>query len=726
MAEKIIKINYEDEMKKSYINYAMSVIVQRALPDIRDGLKPVHRRILFTMKELNNYYNKPHKKSARIVGDVLGKYHPHGDTSVYDAMVRLSQDFNMLMPLIDGHGNFGSIDGDSPAAMRYTEARLSPIATELLQDLEKDIVNFRPNFDNTLKEPEVLPSKYPNLLVNGSEGIAVGMATSIPPHNLNEVIDASIALIDNPNITTKRLMRYIKGPDFPTGGIISNKDDLFDIYDTGSGKIKIRAKLEVEDMDYGRKNIVITEIPYTFSGNKTRLIEDITKLITDKKLNEISDIRDESSKDGMRIIMEVKKGVNIDNLINKLYKKTKLEDTYSPKFVAILNNEPKTFSLKEMIYYYIEFLKEINTKKINFELRKSEDRYEVLEGLMKATDVLDLIIEIIRNSKDIATVKKCLINGITEGINFKTKKSEKEASKLLFTEKQANAILNMQLQRLVGLEIEKLYSEQKEIAKIINYYKTLLKDEEQFKKYIKDDLKRIKKAYGVKRKTLIDNLETNYVEEISIIEEYVYALIDKFGYLKIIDSQSYARVNEETLNEYKEIIKIKNTDNLCLFTDNGDFYQIRINDIPISKMKDRGNPIDNLFDIKNNKVLRITPLEKLTHKVIFITLKGLVKRVEAEEFFTNRRTIMATKLNEDDKLIGVKELNEEDKEIVLLTQDNRGIRFMIDEIPIQKRSAKGTIGINLNIDDLVETYKITPETDKNKRRRGAKGKVLEE
>lgn len=725
MTENIVQVNYEDEMKQSYIDYAMSVITGRALPDIRDGLKPVHRRILYTMKELDNFPDKPHKKSARIIGDALGKYHPHGDTSVYDAMVRLSQDFNMLMPLVDGHGNFGSIDGDSPAAMRYTEARLSPIALEMLQDLEKGVVDFRPNFDNTLKEPEVLPSKFPHLLVNGSSGIAVGMATNIPSHNLNEVINATIALIDRPNITTKGLMSFIKGPDFPTGGIIANKDDLFKIYDTGRGRLRVRAKLEIEDAGYGRKNVVVTEIPYTLSGNKTKLIEDMLKFVSEKKLDEVTEIRDESSKDGMRIVIEVKKGVDIHNFTNKLYKVTKLEDTFSVNFLAILDGKPDTFNLKEMIKHYVEFLKEINTRKIKYELKGRENRKEVLEGLIKATDVIDLIIEIIRGSKNIATVKKCLIDGETKGINFKTKKSQKEASKLLFTERQASAILSMQLQRLVGLEIDKLNKEYKEVLKEITYLESLINNEDKFKKYIKDDLRRIRNTYGEKRKTSIDNLKTVYKEE-QMIEEDVYVLIDRFNYLKVVDEQSYVRTNEETLKEYKSIIKIKNTDNLCLFTDNGDFHQVKIIDIPISKIRDRGTPIDNLCDMGKNKILLMLPLEELNYRVVFITLRGLVKQVDAEEYFTNRRTIFATKLNDDDKLIGVKVLTEKDKEIVLKTKDNRGIRFMIDEIPVQKRNAKGVIGINLNVNDEVEKYGVTPKTDKNKRRRGAKGAILKD
>jgi len=721
---KVIQVNYEDEMKKSYIDYAMSVITDRALPDVRDGLKPVHRRTLYAMKELGIFPDKPYKKSARIVGDALGKFHPHSDTSVYDAMVRLAQDFNMRMPLVDGHGNFGSIDGDSPAAMRYTEARLAPIAMEMLQDLEKNVVDFRPNFDNSLKEPLVLPAKFPNLLVNGATGIAVGMSTNIPPHNLSEVIDASIFLLNKPNATIKELMKYIKGPDFPTGGIISNKDDLIEIYKTGKGKIKIRAKLEVEDAGYEKKNIVITEIPYTLTGNKTKLIEDIIELISNGKIREATEIRDESSKEGMRIIIETKKGIDIDKFINKLYTVTKLEDSFSVNLLAIYNNSPKTFNLKEMLEKYLEFLEEINTRKINYELLKDKNKKEILEGLIKAADIIDLIIEIIRNSKDISMVKNCLINGKTEGINFKTKKSEKEARKLLFTEKQANAILSLQLQKLVSLEIEKLNKEYNEINKRIEYYNKLINDENELKKYMESDLKRIKKTYKTKRKTVIDNIKLSEIKE-ELTEENIYILIDRFGYLKVIDEQNYIKINEKMLSEYRKIIKTKNINNLWIFTDNGDFHQIKISKIPVGKIKDKGIPIDNLCNLKENKILKIIPseLEKLNHEVMFITLKGLVKRTNLSEFKTNRKTISATKINSGDKLIGIEELKKEDKEIVLETEKKKKSRFLINEIPLQKRNARGVTGINLIKGDSIKKYEITPETNKAKRKRGAKGKI---
>lgn len=723
--ENIVTINYEDEMKQSYIDYAMSVIVQRALPDIRDGLKPVHRRILYAMEELGNFPDKAHKKSARIVGDCMGKFHPHGDSSIYGAMVRMSQDFSLRDPLVDGHGNFGSIDGDGAAAMRYTEARLTPLALEMLQDLGKDVVDFKANFDNTLKEPVVLPSKFPNLLVNGSTGIAVGMVTNIPPHNLGEVMDASIALIDNKELSTKQLMKHIKGPDFPTGGIISNKDDLLQIYETGNGRIKVMAKLEVEDIGKGRKNIVITEIPYTLSGSKTKLVEDLVNLVIDKKLDEATEVRDESSKEGLRIVIEIKRGVDIDNLKNKLFKITKLEDTFPVNLLAIKDSRPDTFSLKGILENYISFTKETNLRKINYDLLRSKDRLEILEGLIKASDVIDLIIEIIRNSKDVATVKNCLVTGETKGIAFKTKKSEKDASKLLFTDKQATAILTMQLQRLVGLEIEKLNKELDEVKERIAYYVNLIENEKEFEKYIKEDFKRIKKKYNSKRKTLIDNVEVEEVIEV-VIEEELYALIDKFNYLKVIDSQSYVRVNEETMDEYKNVIKIKNTDNLCVFTSDGNIHQVKMSEIPQSKMRDRGTPIDNLFDVGKSEILEITPLEDLEYKVVFITSTGLVKRVEKEEYETNRKTLIATKIMDDDKLIGVKAIGEEDTEIVLITEDNRKIRFKLDEISIQKRNAKGVTGINLNVGDSVVGFEVSPDTDKNKRRRGAKGVVIED
>lgn len=723
MSEKIIKVDYKDEMEKAYIDYSMSVITSRALPDIRDGLKPVHRRILYAMKQLNLEPNGSFKKSARVVGDVLGKYHPHGDTSVYEAMVRLSQDFNMSMPLVNGHGNFGSIDGDGAAAMRYTEAKLQPLSKELLSGLDEGLIDYTENFDNSLKEPSVLPANFPNLLVNGSMGIAVGMSTSIPPHNINEVIRATLRLIDSPNLSVKQIMRSIKGPDFPTGGIISNKKELSDIYSSGSGKIKIRAKLKIEKMDYGKKAVIITEIPYTLSGNKTKLIEDIAKMIIDKKLSEATDIRDESSKEGMRVVIEVKKGTNIENFKNKLFKLTKLEDTFSVNLLALSKNKPVVFNLKEMLEEYIEFLKEINNRKIDFVLDKDINRLEILNGLIKATDVIDLIIEIIRNSKDIATVKKCLVKGVTKGIKFKTKKSEKHAKKLLFTEKQANAILSMQLQRLVGLEIKKLEEEKNEKEKNIKYYKSLKKNKKKFNEFIKKDLERINNEYNVKRRTELDDLKIKEIKK-EAKEEDVYALIDKYNYIKIIDSQSYSRTTEENLKNFT-VIPATNLENIGIFDDDGDFHTIKIPDLPLSKSTDKGEPIENLVNKNKINILKIINFSKACkdNKVLFVTKLGLVKRVQLSEYESNRTTLIATKINKKDKLINVELLDEKDVEMYLETKEGRFIRFMVEEISVQKRNAKGVRGINLNIGDEVNKSSLSRKTKERKRRRGAKGKI---
>lgn len=714
----VTAIKYEDEMKKSYIDYAMSVIVQRALPDVRDGLKPVHRRILFAMNELQNFPDKPHKKSARIVGDVLGKYHPHGDSSVYDAMVRLSQDFNMLVPLVDGHGNFGSIDGDGAAAMRYTEARLTPVALELLKDLDMNIVDMVPNFDGTLKEPSVLPSHLPNLLVNGTSGIAVGMATSIPSHNLREVVNATLAMLDNPGITSTGLMKHVKGPDFPTGGIISNKDELAEIYNTGTGKVRVRAVFEVENEKGGRKNLVVTEIPYTLSGNKTKVIDDVIKLMGDRKLDEVVTIRDESSKDGLRMVIELKKGANPDAVINKLYKMTKFEDTFPVNLLAISNNRPVTFSLQGLIQEYLLFLKEINHKKLNFQLQKHLKRKEILDGLIKAVDVIDLIIETIRGAKNLSQVKKCFVEGITEGITFKTKKSEKEAGKLGFTDAQATAILTMQLQRLVGLEIEKLNKESDEVKSKIEGLEKILNSEIEFNNYIREDLERIKKEYGKKRLTKIDNLEVAEVVE-EVVQEDVYALLDENNYLKIVDNSSYSRMS--SVEDFKEVLKTHSQDSLIGFTDDGKMVQIKVQDMKISKSKDRGEPIDMLCDIGNGKLLWFGAMSSMTNKVLFVTKQGIVKLVDVSEYETNRKSIAATKIKDDDRLIHVFHLLESDKELELVTNEDRKLRFSLEEIPEQKKTAVGVTGINLTKDDYVVKAKIEGETEERKRKRASRG-----
>ena len=563
--ENIIQLDFSEEMKNSYRDYALSVIISRALPDIRDGLKPVQRRILYAMYELGLSPDKPHRKSARIVGDTMGKYHPHGDSSIYDALVHMTENYSLSVPLVDGHGNFGSIDGDGAAAMRYTEARLSNGAMTMLDNLEKGLVDFIPNFDDSEQEPVVLPAMLPNLLINGTTGIAVGMATNIPPHNAGEVIDGVIAYMERPTISIEKLMEYIPAPDFPTGGFIANQNVLKEIYTTGEGRIKIRAKTEIENSDNGRRNIIITEIPYTVAGNKTKLVENLVSLMKDKVFDEIYDVRDESSKEGIRIVIEIKKDRNIENLLNGLYKKTTMEDTYSINLLAVKNQQPITFNLKTIIEEFVHFQEILYTKEYEHLLRKAQQRLEIVKGLIRATDVIDLIIEILRGSSSVKQAKQCLIFGDISDIKFKSQTSMKEAMSLDFTERQADAILAMPLSRLIGLEIIKLHNENDDLLSSIAQYEKVLSSTSELYKVIKTRLRSYKKLFDRPRKTVLANIENkDYIEDVKI--EDMYVLIDRFGYTKSLDTTSYNRISEETLKEYPHIISMKNNDKLCLFT----------------------------------------------------------------------------------------------------------------------------------------------------------------
>lgn len=694
--QRIVTVDYEEEMKKSYIDYAMSVIVGRAIPDVRDGLKPVHRRILYTMHKLGNTPDKPYKKSARVVGSVLGLFHPHGDAAVYDAMVRLAQDFSLNIPLVDGHGNFGSIDGDAPAAMRYTEVRLSEAGAELLQDLDKNIVDFQDNFDGTTPEPVVLPAKIPNLLVNGANGIAVGMATNIPPHNLKEVLQGAILLLENPDVPLKTLMKYIKGPDFSTGGIIVNQKDLEKIYETGSGKIKIRAKVEIEEGERGKTNIVVTEIPYSYSGTKTRLIEKIIEAMRNHQLDELSDVRDESSKEGIRIVLEVKKGVDINNFLLKLYKKTPLEDTIPVNMLALVNNRPETLGLKEILKQYILFQKEIYTRKYQYLLEKSLDRQEVLEGLIRAHDVIDLIIEILRGSDTVAQAKACLTQGKTEGIKFKSKKSEKEAQKLRFTEKQAEAILDMKLQRLIGLELAHLMEERDVLQKDIQNYSRILNDDKELTKEIRAYLEKMIKSVNIKRKTQISQVEEEeYVEEKKV--EDLYCLIDRFGYIKTVEVASVQKANGDVSQEFKEAFLAKSTDRCCFFTNKGNFYQVKLASLPRVKIKEKGVPISALcgFEKDEEAVKTLILPTKEIQELVFVTANGNCKIVDIGEFETNRKKISATNLQEGDSLLRVIEVTSETEGIIFVSQDKRALCVSLSEIPKQAKNTKGVGVMNL-------------------------------
>ena len=710
--ENIIQLDFSEEMKTSYRDYAMSVIVARALPDVRDGLKPVQRRILYAMKELGLSPDKPHRKSARIVGDTMGKYHPHGDSSIYDALVHMTEDYSLNAPLVDGHGNFGSIDGDGSAAMRYTEARLSKPGMMLLDNLDKGLVDFLPNFDDSEKEPAVLPATLPNLLINGTTGIAVGMATNIPPHNPTEVIDAVIAYMDRPGISIDKLMDYIPAPDFPTGGIIINASDMRDIYEKGEGKIRLRARTEIEKGDAGRTNIVITEIPYTISGNKLKLVESLAALAKDKVFDEIYDVRDESSKEGIRIVVEVKKGRDIDNLLNGLYKKSQMEDTYGVNLLAIRPTEngtgqPKVFNLKSLIEEFVLFQEDLYTREYQFLLEKAKKRLEIVEGLMKATDVIDLIIEILRGSSSVKQAKTCLIEGITEGIKFKSKASEKEAATLSFTENQADAILAMQLSKLIGLEILKLHEENDTLIANIAEYEKVLSDSKELYKVIKGRLREFKKIFNSPRRTsLMDTVAKAYVEKVVI--EDLYVCFDRFGYTKAIDAAAFGRASEETKKDFSFVLKIKNTDKLCIFTDKGNMHQVKMEKVPRCKMKDKGTLIHSLCKMENDEegLLYVSFEELFESILLFVTKNGYIKLVSGAEFETGRQMIAATKLDADDEVVGVIMLSASDvltgtKKVILLTKDGLSLGFPLSEVSELKKTSRGVKGITLEKEDTV-------------------------
>ncbi len=709
----LIRTEYSEVMKKSYIDYAMSVIVSRALPDVRDGLKPVQRRTLYDMYELGIKYDKPYRKSARIVGDTMGKYHPHCDSSIYESLVVMAQDFKKGMALVDGHGNFGSIEGDGAAAMRYTEARLARLTQEAyLSDLDKDIVDFVPNFDETEKEPEVLPVRVPNLLVNGAEGIAVGMATSIPTHNLGEVVDAVKAYMKNNGITTKQLMKYVKGPDFPTGAIVVNKDDLLSVYETGSGKIKLRGKVEVEEGKGGKKKLVISEIPYTMIGAGIgKFLNDVASLVETKKTNDITDISNQSSKEGIRIVLELKKDTDVENLKNMLYKKTRLEDTFGVNMLAVADGKPETMGLKKIIEHHVDFQFELATRKYKNLLGKELDKKEIQEGLIKACDVIDLIIEILRGSKSIKDVKACLTNGVTDNISFKSNISKKMASMLRFTERQATAILEMRLYKLIGLEIEALQKEHEETLKNIARYEDILNNYDSMAEVIMEELDYYKKTYGRKRRTVIENAEEAVYEEKKVEEQDVVVLMDRFGYTRSIDTATYDRNKESADSENKHIIFCKNTGKICMFTNTGKMHQVKVLDIPFGKFRDKGTPVDNLsnYDSAEENIIYICDEEQFRMgKMLFATKYGMIKKVDGAEFVVSKRTITATKLQEEDEVVSIQPVNE-NQNIVLQTEGGYFLRFLAEEVAKKKKGAIGVRGIKLQKTDILENVYLFEE-----------------
>ena len=699
---RILPIEIAEEMKKSYIDYSMSVIVGRALPDVRDGLKPVHRRILYSMSELNLTPDKPYRKSARIVGDVLGKYHPHGDSAVYLAMVRMAQDFSTRGLLVDGHGNFGSVDGDSPAAMRYTEARMSKLALELLRDIDKETVDFVPNFDESLKEPAVLPSRYPNLLVNGSNGIAVGMATSIPPHNLGEVIDATVHLIDNEECSVDDLMKFVKGPDFPTSAIIMGKENIAEAYRTGRGKVKVRARAVIEELPKGKQQIVVTEIPYQV--NKAKLVERIAELVKDKKIEGISDLRDESNRNGMRIVIELKRDVNANIVLNNLYKHSQMEETFSVIMLALVNGQPKVLNLKQILYHYVQHQKDVVTRRTKFELNKAEARAHILEGLRIALDNIDAVISLIRASKTTQEAK----SGLME--------------KFGLTDIQAQAILDMRLQRLTGLERDKIEAEYEELIKKINRLKEILANERLLLNVIKEEMLIIKENYADERRTEIRHAEGEIDMRDLIEDEEIAITLTHFGYIKRLPADTYKSqkrggrgISALTTREedfVKHLVSTTTHSKLLFFTNKGRVFRLNAYEIPEGKRQAKGTAIVNLLQLgPNEKIATLLAIdEKDDNKYLLLATKnGIVKKTDREEFKNiNKAGLIAIGLREDDELIGVK-VTDGNKDVLLVTKEGMSIRFDENDIRPMGRSAMGVKGITLSNDDKVVSMSLCEE-----------------
>ena len=701
---KLTPLNIEDELKKSFISYAMAVIVTRALPDVRDGLKPVHRRILYSMNEMGITPDKPYRKSARIVGDVLGKYHPHGDSSVYDAMVRLAQDFSIRYTLVEGQGNFGSVDGDGAAAMRYTEARLSKLSMEMVRDIEKETVDFYPNFDETLMQPAVMPCRFPNLLVNGSSGIAVGMATNIPPHNLGEVIDAVVHMIDHPDCTVDDLMQYVKGPDFPTGGVILGRRGIYDAYHEGRGRIIVRAKSEIEEMPGNRQRIVVTEIPYMV--NKARLIEKIAEMVHEKSVDGISDIRDESDREGMRIVIELKRDVNANVVLNTLYKHTQLQDTFGAIMLALVDGEPKILSLRQMIHHYLEHQEDVIRRRTQYDLNKAEARSHILEGLLIALDNIDEVIALIRASRTTQDAR----DGLMQRFGL--------------TERQAQAILDMRLQRLTGLERDKIEAEYAELEKLIAYYKQVLADEGMVLGIIKDEITEVKRKYADERRTEITAMDGEIDMLDLIAEEDMVITMTHFGYVKRLPKTTYraqkrggkgvvgATTREEDFVEQMYVVSTH--DPLMFFTNRGRVYQLNCYEIPEAGRTARGTAIVNLLQLDaGEKVTAMLPVpaEKVAgHYLIMATRKGVIKRTELSEFTNLRKSgLIAVVLREDDELIRVA-LTDGGYELLLGTKGGMAIRFPESDLRPIGRAAMGVKSMDLaEGDEVVDMCPVFPD-----------------
>lgn len=712
MAEQILTTEYSEEMQKSYLDYSMSVITSRAVPDIRDGLKPVQRRVLFDMDQLHANHDHPTYKSARIVGDTMGKYHPHGDASIYDTLVVMAQDFKRMQPVIHGQGNFGSIEGDSAAAPRYTEAKLEKFTDDcMLADLDKS-VEFQANYDETLTEPVVLPARIPYFLLNGSEGIAVGMATSTPSHNLGEIIDLILAYLRNPAMGTADMMEYLKGPDFPTGGIIANKSELVDIYRSGTGKLKLRGKLVFEKKEgrSDRDKLVVTEIPYTMIGQGImKFMQDTAQLVENRVLPEITDISNQSDKNGIRIVLDLKNGADIERIQNVLYKKTKLEDTFGVNMLAINEGRPETMSLRGIIKAYLKFQYEILGKKYKNLLDAEIDKKEIQDGLIKAVDLIDAIIALLRSCKSQADAKKALMTGDIEGIKFRDRDKEFEATirEFTFTERQAQAILDMKLSKLIGLELIELKKRHAETLKKIKEYRGILGSRDRMNEVISEDLMFIKSQYAKPRRTLIEDGREAVFNDKEVQEIDGYYVQDKFGYCKMIDDATYQRNQEALESESRFIFKCKSTDRVLIFTDKGNMHQIKCQDVPLGKFKDKGIPIDNIskYNANDEEIVYVNVKSVLNGKtLVFATKDAMVKLVEASEFETANKLVAATKLNDGDKVVSIQMMGYE-TDIVFRTGDGYFLRCSLSDVPLQKKNSKGVVAIKLGKgDELRDVY----------------------
>ena len=711
MAEQILTTEFSEEMQKSYLDYSMSVITSRAVPDIRDGLKPVQRRVLYDMNELHANHDRPTYKSARICGDTMGKYHPHGDSSIYDTLVVMAQDFKRMQPVVHGQGNFGSIEGDSAAAPRYTEAKLEKFTDDcMLADLDT-MVPFQPNYDETLREPVVLPARIPYFLLNGSEGIAVGMTTSTPSHNLGEIIDLILAYLRNPAMETADMMQYLKGPDFPSGGIIANKSELVDIYRSGTGRLKLRGKLQFEKKEgrSDRDKLVVTEIPYTMIGQGImKFMQDVAQLVEDKILPEIVDISNQSDKNGIRIVLELKAGADIERIQNILYKKTRLEDTFGVNMLAIHEGRPETMTLRGILKAYLKFQYEILTNKYQNLLEKELARKEIQDGLIKAVDLIDAIIALLRNSKSQADAKQALMSGEIAGIKFRERDREfmSTIETFHFTERQAQAILDMRLSKLIGLELIELKKQHAETLRNIKEYRGILGSRERMNEVLSEDLMMIRAAYAVPRRTVLEDGKEAVFNENEVQEISCYYIQDKFGYCKLMDEATYQRNQEAVESDNRFVLKCKNTDRVLLFTDKGNMHQIKCQDVPLGKFKDKGVPIDNIskYNANQEEIIYANVKSALAGKtLIFATRDAMVKLVETSEFETANKLVAATKLREGDRLIEIREMAYE-TDIVFETHDGYFLRCSLSDIPLQKKNSKGVIGIRLGKCDTLEHF----------------------